>query len=135
MCTVKARWLIFTVVVGLIPALARFLVWGVFRGDDVAVLAQNDWIVFGIVLHVSATNEVSRISGDESWKIFNTGVSTVFIVLYGVLLTIDIIMKIVPQVNGGSFLYISMAMAIASFLMTYAVYDRISKFGYGERHE
>lgn len=129
---IVARWLVFTVVAGLIPALARLIVWLVVDGDFVAAFAQGDWIVFGLVLHISASNEIQRVKGDDSWKMVNVGIAVFFIFTYGVLLAADIVCRSWSAINVNKLLLTSFLMSVVSLVLTWGVYYRISKRGYGD---
>ena len=66
----KIKWLIYTVLVGLIPIISRFLVWGVTQAGTVSILAASDFIAFGLILHISNINEIEHLSdSDKSCKI------------------------------------------------------------------
>ena len=50
----KAKWLIYTVLVGFFPILSRLIVWLVTRDGVVDLLSPSDFVVFGLILHVSS---------------------------------------------------------------------------------
>ncbi len=56
----KVKWLIYTVLVGLIPILSRFLVWGVTEPGIVSFITASDFIAFGLILHISNINEIEH---------------------------------------------------------------------------
>ena len=65
----KTKWLIYTVVFGLIPIISRLLVWGVTQHGTVSAFATSDFIAFGLILHISNINEIEHLSDDnKSWK-------------------------------------------------------------------
>ena len=70
----KINWLIYTALVGLIPAILRLLVWLVSREPDVELLNAADFMIFGLVLHIAIINEIQHFHDDtlRSWKSFKT---------------------------------------------------------------
>lgn len=81
----KAKWLAYTVLVGLIPILCRMIAWLVTKSGTVELLASSDFVALGLVLHISIINEMEHISDDErDWKTIQNGVSIAFIAAYGV---------------------------------------------------
>jgi len=58
----KTKWLIYTVLVGLIPILSRLLVWLVTNTGTVNILSPSDFVIFGLVLHISNINEIEHFS-------------------------------------------------------------------------
>lgn len=62
-------WLIFTVLVGLLPIIARVITVNMFTLKDVVYISPVDIIVFGIVLHVSILNELNNLQKDNEWRL------------------------------------------------------------------
>ena len=61
----KIKWLIYTVLVGLIPILSRLLIWLVTKEGTVEMLNASDFVAFGLVLHISNINEIEHISSSH----------------------------------------------------------------------
>lgn len=57
----KIKWLIYTVLVGLIPIMSRLLVWLVSNKVGIEILNASDFVAFGLVLHISNINEIVSI--------------------------------------------------------------------------
>lgn len=84
----KIKWLIYTVLVGLIPILSRLIVWVVTKEGSVDLLSPSDFVAFGLVLHISNINEIEHFSGVErEWKTSQNGISIAFIAFYSVRAT------------------------------------------------
>ncbi|AFJ43528.1 hypothetical protein [Francisella orientalis] len=65
----KIKWLIYTVLVGLIPILSRLIVWLVTKKGSVSLFSPSDFVAFGLVLHISNINEIEHFSGiQKEWK-------------------------------------------------------------------
>ena len=65
----KVKWLIYTVLVGLIPILSRLLVWGVTESGVVSLITASDFIAFGLILHISNIHQIAPLSdAQKSWK-------------------------------------------------------------------
>ena len=123
------KWLVYTVILGLIPALARLLISSISLNENVSFINALDFVIFGLVLHTANINEVEHFSDEQkSWTTIQNGTSILFIFAYSLLFTCYVI----EQSNSGTFnltaiTYISLGLAIVSFLISFSVYNRISK--------
>lgn len=80
------NWLFYTCLLALIPIICRIAVWLIIK-DGVSPFATIDFIVFGIILHSANINEVNRIGGaDRAWRTAHNGTSTIFLILYSLLI-------------------------------------------------
>lgn len=122
----KIKWLIYTVLVGLIPILSRLIVWLVTKEGSVILFSPSDFVAFGLVLHISNINEIEHFSGiQKEWKTAQNGISIAFIAFYSVLFALTLIGENIVDVNAITIC--TMVLSIVSFLISYSVYDRISK--------
>lgn len=122
----KTKWLIYTVLVGLIPILSRLIVWVVTKEGSVNLFSPSDFVAFGLVLHISNINEIEHFSGIErEWKTAQNGISIAFIAFYSVLLALTLIGDKIVDV--AAITICTMVLSIVSFIISYSVYDRISR--------
>lgn len=122
----KTKWLIYTVLVGLIPILARLMVWFVTKEGSLDLLSASDFVAFGLVLHISNINEIEHyFEKEERWKTVQNGVSVLFIAFYSILLAVNLIGGDIVDVK--SITVCTIALSVISFGISYAVYDRVSK--------
>lgn len=130
----KIKWLIYTVLVGLIPILSRFLVWTVTPPGTLNLLMASDFISFGLVLHISNINEIEHLSDeDKSWKTTQNGVSIVFIAFYSVLFALVMMSEGIPTLVDALVIKIcAICLALVSFLISFSVFHRISNVQRGE---
>ena len=118
----RTSWLINTCLLGLLPAMARLVVWRIYNGG-VEPFATSDFVAFGLVLHSSNINEVNRISGsDESWKIVHNGLSIIFIVIYALVMFATIIPS--SHINQKSTFNSCIWLSIVSFMLSVTVFFR-----------
>ncbi|EPW7001991.1 hypothetical protein ACWO06_001019 [Vibrio parahaemolyticus] len=119
------KWFTYTVIVGLLPILARLLS-NMFL-DDVAWFAASDFIAFGFVMHISILNELEHMHEDDNWKSIQNGTSIGFVFIYG-LLTFALlnIEAGAEQMNPDKLKYCSMIMSSVSFILAYIVFNRLS---------
>lgn len=123
----KIKWLIYTVLVGLIPIILRILVWCVTRTGIVSILATSDFIVFGLILHISNINEIEHLSDDKSWKTTQNGTSILFITLYSVLFSLVMLSEGIPDFIDNQIIKVcTIVLAAISFFISFSVYYRIS---------
>ena len=122
----KTKWLIYTVLVGLIPILSRLIVWVVTKEGSVNLFSPSDFVAFGLVLHISNINEIEHFSGIErEWKTAQNGISIAFIAFYSVLLALTLIGDKIVDV--AAITICTMVLSIVSFKISYSDYDRISR--------
>lgn len=90
MPTPKAKWLIYTVLVGSIPLLARFLIFVTEPSANIGFLfSTSEFVSLGLMLHITNVNELEHAKRIEKHlKTLHNGISLIFIVLFSVLLTI-----------------------------------------------
>ena len=107
----NVKWIFYTVLVGLIPVFARLLVWLVDQSSSVPAFDATDFIIFGLVLHISIINEIEHLhQGNQSWKTAHNGTSLLFIVMFAVLFACQILDQAKPELfNDAAILNIACA--------------------------
>lgn len=122
----KIKWLIYTVLVGLIPIISRLIAWAVTKEGSVNLLSPSDFVAFGLVLHISNINEIEHFSGvEKEWKTAQNGISIAFIAFYSVLFALTLIGDSIVDV--AAITICTIILSLVSFFISYSVYDRISK--------
>lgn len=122
----KIKWLIYTVLVGLIPVVSRLITWVVTKEGSVDLLSPSDFVAFGLVLHISNINEIEHFSVvEQEWKTIQNGISIAFIAFYSVLFALTLVGEAIVDVQAITICTI--VLSIVSFFISYSVYDRISK--------
>lgn len=122
----KIKWLIYTVLVGLIPILSRLIVWLVTIKGSVSLLSPSDFVAFGLILHISNINEIEHFAGiEKAWKTAQNGISIAFIAFYSVLFALTLVGENIVDINAIS--VCTVVLSVVSFLISYSVYDRVSK--------
>ena len=124
----KIKWLMYTVLVGLIPVLLRMLIWVISQNPTMSMLNAADFIVFGLILHISNINEIEHLNENEkAWKTFQIGTSIAFITFYSVLFASYLLGESNPGLVKSEYIkYIAISLSAASFLISFSVYNRIS---------
>lgn len=131
----KAKWLIYTVIVGLIPIVLRFIFWCLLTNKEWKfIINPADFVLFGMVLHVSVINELEHYeANDKSWKTLQMGTSIVAIMVYSGLLMTTMIAEVNAQILDISAIRaISALFILASIFLGYAVHHRLSQANLGE---
>ena len=130
----KIKWLIYTVLVGLIPILSRIFVWSVTESGVVSLIMASDFIAFGLILHISNINEIEHLTDDEkSWKTVQNGTSIAFIAFYSVLFALIMISEGIPSfIDIEAIKNCAVGLAVISFLISFSVFHRISKIAANE---
>lgn len=109
------KWLLFTVLVGLIPVFCRLLVWTVTDKGFIDVISVGDIAIFGLVVQIAIINDVECFE-DGTFKTIHNGFSAITITLYGVLFMIALLDQKIP-VHANQFLYVTIALSAASLLL------------------
>lgn len=123
----KIKWLFYTVLVGLVPALSRFFVWLFTNSNSIIPFSAADFIVLGIVLHVSNMNEIEHIDGNNDWKTKQNGISFLFIAIYSVIFALVVMSEAQKDlINVSAINWCSVILSITSFVISFSVFDRIS---------
>ncbi len=124
----QAKWLIYTVLVGLIPVFSRLFAWLLTNRGVVESFSASDFVAFGLILHISNINEIESAQNlDASWRTIQNGISIVFICFYSILYAFDLISEGSTIVKSSVLTGCSAILALASFFLSWSVYDRLSK--------
>lgn len=116
------NWLIYTCLLGLIPVIARLVVWAV-SNEPIDPFAVVDMVAFGLVIHSSNINEVNRLKDeDERWKSVHNGTSILFIVVYALLFFAGISSP--KNFNLESVTNITIFLSIVSFCLGLSILTR-----------
>ncbi len=123
------KWLMYTVLVGLIPIGARLLIWGISENRDKDMINAADFVVFGLILHISNINEIEHFNDDhKSWKTIQNGTSIAFIAWYGILFAAHLLGQANPGlIDTNVTKYVVMSFSVISFLLSFSIYKRISR--------
>lgn len=126
MQTSKSRWLAYTVLVGLIPILARLFIWLVTKEGSISPFSPQDFIAFGLVLHISNINEIEHLGDREApWKATHNAISAVFIAIHGVLYCMTLIGG--ELVDESAISNCAGGIALTSLAISYTLFNRIGK--------
>lgn len=87
----RLKWLVYTVMVGILPILARGIAWLVTRAGTVEPLAASDFVALGLVLHVSTINELEHAGIRSSLQTAQHGLAIVGISIYSALYAIGLV--------------------------------------------
>lgn len=126
----KTKWLIYTVIIGLIPFLIRTFIWLIDKTATIDYwLNESDFIVLGLVLHLTNINELEdRDFEDKIWKTKNIGISVVFIAVFAAILAIVTYadFKSNPDLDKTMVKWSSIILAFVSFILSYSIYNRLT---------
>lgn len=131
MKSLKTKWIAYTVLVGLIPIFLRLLIWLVTKEGSIEAFSPQDFIAFGLVLHISNINEVEHIiSADGSWKTVQNSVSSFFITIHGALFCLTLIGG--DAIDQQAIMYGVVLISLASLSISYSLFKRIEKLPLGQ---
>lgn len=126
----KAKWLVYTVLLGLMPAAARVIVWYVVSPSRSAIaLAAADVATYSMVLvatNVSALEHEVRV--DRKWKTLQIGISMFAGALMAVVFALDTLTRVSEILSSTRILYAAMFLALATTWQSYTIWDRLDKY-------
>ena len=126
----KTKWLIYTVIIGLIPLLIRIAIALFDRKGSVAYcLNETDFIIFGLVLNLSNINELEdKLIEDRQWRTIKIGFSVVSIALYSAILAIVTYsdFKGNPDLDKTMVKTCSIVLAFVSLVFSYSIFNRLN---------
>lgn len=121
----KIKWLMYTVLIGLIPCISRLLIWTITKENTLELVSAADFISFGLVLHISNINEIEHWDADPDWKTFQNATSILFITVYSILFCSTLIGS--GQVDQQTIKTCALVLTVISTMLSYTVFDRVSK--------
>lgn len=126
----KTKWLIYTVIIGLIPFLIRtFITLFDKAGTFDYWLNETDFIVLGLVLNLTNINELEDKDLDNKiWKTKNIGVSVIFITIFAAIFAIVAYadFKANTDINKPMVKGCSIVLALVSFIFSYSIFNRLT---------
>ena len=133
-----AKWLIYTIAVGFIPALLRMLVWLISQDKSgLDIFNALDFIVLGLVLQISNINEIEHFYDSErTWKTTHNGISIILIVFYSALFVFYLLGEAIPDsIDDLAVKRLAMATAVPSIVLSFMVYYRVSKLAEAQAND
>lgn len=124
------KWLIYTIAVGFIPVLLRLLVWLISQDKSaLAMFNALDFIVLGLVLQISNIHEIEHFhDAERTWKTAHNGISIILIIFYSALFVLYLLGESIPDFIDGTVLKnLAMATALPAIVLSFMVYNRVSK--------
>lgn len=127
---IKTKWLIYTVLIGLIPFIIRFLIYLVRNDVNVSyVLNEIDMIAFGLVLNVSNITELDgNNSVNDNWKTTNIGLSVFLVILFAAFLSVSYLSDLpgAETFNKSSIKWLSLITSLGSLWFSYSIFKRFA---------
>jgi hypothetical protein len=112
----------YTVVIGLIPIILRFFLYFTLSNNySINIISLSDIAIFGLIIHISIINELEHYS-DKNWKIKQTVVSMLFIIIYSFLFALITFSNEVLVIFDKNITILIILMSFVSFLIGYSVH-------------
>ena len=123
----KLKWFIYTVLIGLIPVAARFIVVVVSpRANNEMLWNETDIASFGLTLNISNISVLDHENHQRQWKTIVNGLSIILLIFIALVFALSFMKEIDPALISVQRLkQTSFVMAITSFILSYVVYDRL----------
>jgi hypothetical protein len=123
----KLKWFIYTVLIGLIPVGARFIVVLVSpRANNEMLWNETDIASFGLALNISNISVLEHESFHRQWKTVVNGLSVILLIFIALVFSLSFMKEIDPSLISVLRLkQTSFILAVTSFVLSYVVYDRL----------
>ena len=119
----KTKWLIYTVIIGLLPVIIRGLLWLATENSSLELLNISDIIIFGLIIHISIINELEHSNEKDEWKTKHNGISLLFITVYSSLFALILLSnEVSPMIDKNNITVLVTLMSIVSFIIGYSVH-------------
>ena len=126
----KTKWLIYTVLIGLIPFIIRFIIYAVTIGIKINyIFNEIDMIAFGLVLNVSNITELDgNNTVSNEWKTTNMGLSVLFLIAFSSFLGVSYISELpgVVMFDKSAIKWLSLIASVGSFLFSFSIFRRFT---------
>ena len=125
---IKTKWLIYTVLIGLLPFIIRILLYLVIKDRSLDFLMnESDFIILGLVLNLTNLNELENQSKGQ-WKSVMIGSSAVQIAIYAGILALYYVTELNNQlIEESTLFWCALVLSLGSFLLSFSIYDRLTK--------
>jgi len=127
---IKTKWLIYTVIIGLIPFFIRFFVFLFYKERTFGFLFNEvDFIVFGLVLNLANINELEDKNFlDSVWKTRSIGFSIFQIIVFSSILGLAYLSEIVKSgdLDRNVIKVCAIVLSGVSFFISYTIFNRIN---------
>jgi len=124
----KTKWIIYTVLIGLLPFIIRLLLYIVAKEKSLDFLMnESDFIILGLVLNLTNLNELEN-QNKGKWKTYMIGVSALQIAIYAGILALSYITEINSElIDLKTLFWCAVILSIGSLLLSFSIYDRLTK--------
>lgn len=125
---VKTKWLIYTVLIGLLPFIIRLILYIVVKDKSLDFLMnESDFIILGLVLNLTNLNELENQSKGQ-WKSIMIGSSAVQIAIYAGILALSYITELNNQlIEESTLFWCALILSLGSFMLSFSIFDRLTK--------
>lgn len=129
----KTKWLIYTVIIGLIPFFIRSFICLFDKTGSISYwINETDFIIFGLILNLSNINELEdKKFENQLWKTKSIGYSVVQIIIFSAIFSIVTYsnFKSNTDLNIITVKACSIILALVSFVFSYSIYNRLNTIG------
>ncbi|MDR1962441.1 MAG: hypothetical protein LBQ50_01520 [Planctomycetaceae bacterium] len=120
----QSRWLFYTVFIGALPMIIRFIAWSLSKSADISMISATELVFFGMILHVSCLTELEHaVDFDKSWKIFQTRMAIGTIIIYSALYAFSLLPNVFSESKITAY---SLIFAVFSFFFCRSMFNELS---------
>jgi hypothetical protein len=127
----RRKWLIYTVLVGLLPTLMKiFIAISDKHGSLTYCINEGDIVLLGLVLNLSNLNELEAVKiEDQQWKGWIFGISIIFIALFSAIYMLSSYAdyKGIVDYNRVNIKVAAIFLSVVSFFLGLTLYNHQSK--------
>ncbi len=129
---IKIKWIIYTVIIGLMPFILRIFVFILSKERSWDFLANSiDFVFFGLALNLSNINEIENFNAsvDNQWATKFKGFSIIAIIVFSAILGMLYFseQQSSPIISDVSTFIVAVLLGITSFVISYAIFSKLNQ--------
>jgi uncharacterized membrane protein len=131
---IKFKWLIYTVIIGLIPFLIRTFIYLIDKTCTIDYwFNETDFISLGLILNLGNINELEdKDFEDKLWKTKNIGFSIILVLFLAILFAF---ISYADLRRDANFDYLriklfAISISLISFALSYSIYNKLNKLSH-----
>ena len=132
----KTQWLIFTVLMGLMPIISKlFIIISLSNKQWDVLFNEVDFATFGLILSVTNLNELQNkiFENDTKWRMWRIGISISLIIIFAVIFALSSLADLYATSNKGDNFFdvnglriSAIFLSFCTLIFSYSIYHKVN---------
>lgn len=132
----KTQWLIFTVLMGLMPIISKlFIIISLSNKQWDVLFNEVDFATFGLILSVTNLNELQNkiFEDDTKWRMWRIGISISLIIIFAVIFALSSLADLYATSNEGDNFFdvnglriSAIFLSFCTLIFSYSIYHKVN---------